>query len=130
MSGPVVDPFVVLAASLHFDRGTYAVLVGSGMSTAAGIPTGWELTKALAGLEALHRDGRIPDDIETWWAANKAAPLAYSTVMEAIAPTLGQRQALLRSVIEPSAEEIGAGLKIPGAAHHALAELVARVTCG
>jgi SIR2-like domain/Restriction endonuclease len=36
------------------------------------------------------------------------------------------RQALLRSVIEPSADEIRAGLKIPGAAHHALAELVVR----
>jgi hypothetical protein len=126
MSIPVVDPFVVLSASLHFDRGAYAVLAGSGMSTAAGIPTGWDLTKALAALEALHRDEHIPDDIEAWWAANKAVPLAYSTVMEAIAPTLGQRQALLRSVIEPSADEIRAGLKIPGAAHHALAELVSR----
>ena len=46
--------------------------------------------------------------------------------MEAIAPTLGQRQALLQSVIEPSADEIRAGLKIPGAAHHALADLIAR----
>jgi len=45
-------------------------------------------------------------------------------VVEALAPTLGQRQALLRSVIEPSADEIRAGLKIPGPAHHALAGLV------
>jgi hypothetical protein len=123
-SGPVVDPFVVLAASLHFDRGAYAVLVGSGMSTTAGIPTGWDLTRQLAELEARHRDGRAADDIEAWWAANKSVPLSYSSVVEAIAPTIGQRQALLRSVIEPSADEIRAGLKIPGAAHHALAELV------
>jgi hypothetical protein len=120
--GPVIDPFVVLAASLHYDRGAYAVLVGSGMSTAAGIPTGWEL----AELEARHQDGRVPDDIKAWWAANKAAPLGYSSVMEAIAPTVGQRQALLRSVIEPSADEIRAGEKVPGAAHYALAELVGR----
>jgi hypothetical protein len=70
VSDPVIDPFVVLAASLHYDRGAYAVLVGSGMSTAAGIPTGWDLTRELAGLEARHRDGRVPDDIEAWWGAN------------------------------------------------------------
>jgi SIR2-like domain len=126
MPGPVIDPFVVLAASLHYDRGAYAVLVGSGMSTAAGIPTGWDLTRALAELEARHQDGRVPDDIEAWWAANKTASLGYSSVMEAIAPTVGQRQALLRSLIEPSADEIRAGLKVPGAGHHALAELVGR----
>jgi hypothetical protein len=126
MPDPLVDPFVVLAASLHYDRGAYAVLVGSGMSTTAGIPTGWDLTTQLAELEARHQDGRVPDDIEAWWAANKPSPLGYSSVVEAIAPTLGQRQALLRSVIEPSAGEISAGLKVPGAAHHALAELVGR----
>jgi hypothetical protein len=124
--GPVIDRFVVLAASLHYDRGAYAVLVGSGMSTTAGIPTGWDLTKELAGLEARRQNGRIPDKIEAWWAANKRVPLTYSAVVEALAPTIGQRQALLRSVIEPSADEIRAGLKIPGAAHHALAELVVR----
>jgi hypothetical protein len=96
------------------------------MSTAAGIPTGWDLTRALAELEARHQDGHVPDDIEAWWAANKTAALGYSSVMEAIAPTIGQRQALLRSLIEPSADEIRAGLKVPGAAHHALAELVGR----
>ena len=116
----------MLAASFHYDRGAYAVLVGSGMSTAAGIPTGWDLTRELAELEARHQEGQSPDDIEAWWAANKAVPLGYSSVVEAIAPTIGQRQALLRSIIEPSADEITAGLKIPGSAHHALAELVGR----
>lgn len=126
MPDPAIDPFVVMAASLHYDRGAYAVLAGSGMSTAAGIPTGWDLTKELAGLEARHAEGHVPDDIEAWWAANKTVPLTYSAVMEAIAPTISQRQALLRSVIEPSADEIRAGLKVPSPAHHALAELVVR----
>lgn len=125
-AGSPIDPFLVLAASLHFDRGAYAALVGSGMSTTAGIQTGWEFTKELAELEARHRDGAVPDDIEVWWTANKEVPLGYSAVVEAIAPTIGQRQALLKSIIEPSQDEIRAGLKIPGPAHHALAELVAR----
>ena len=94
-AGSPIDPFLVLAASLHFDRGAYAALVGSGMSTTAGIQTGWEFTKELAELEARHRDGAVPDDIEVWWTANKEVPLGYSAVVEAIAPTIGQRQALL-----------------------------------
>jgi hypothetical protein len=76
------------------------MLVGSGMSTAAGTPTGWDLTVEIAGLEARYREGRVPEDIEAWWAEHKGVPLTYSSVVEAIAPTLGQRQALLRSVIE------------------------------
>jgi NAD-dependent SIR2 family protein deacetylase len=126
VTSPVIDPFLVLAASLCYDRGAYAVLVGSGMSTTAGIPAGWDLTTQLAELQARHQYDRVPDDIEAWWAANNTVPLGYSSLMEAVASTLAQRQALLRSVIEPSADETQQGLKIPGAAHRALAELVRR----
>jgi hypothetical protein len=41
------DPFQQLAFSLHDQRGTYAVLLGSGISHAAGITTGWEITEDL-----------------------------------------------------------------------------------
>jgi hypothetical protein len=34
------DPLLQLSFSLHNQRGTYAVLLGSGISHAAGIPTG------------------------------------------------------------------------------------------
>jgi hypothetical protein len=39
-----LDPFDALALSLHHSPGVYAILVGSGLSHAAGIPTGWEIT--------------------------------------------------------------------------------------
>ena len=41
------DPLLQLAFSLHNQRGTYAVLLGSGISHAPGIPTGWEVAEDL-----------------------------------------------------------------------------------
>ncbi|WP_158285587.1 hypothetical protein [Azospirillum sp. TSA6c] len=38
------DPLLSLAHSVQSNKGVFAVLLGSGVSRAAGIPTGWELT--------------------------------------------------------------------------------------
>ena len=40
----MIDPVHSLAFSIQANRGVYAVLVGSGVSRAARIPTGWEVT--------------------------------------------------------------------------------------
>ncbi len=40
----MIDPVHSLAFSIQANRGVYAVLVGSGVSRAAKIPTGWEIT--------------------------------------------------------------------------------------
>ena len=39
----MIDPQVSLAFALHSNRGAHAVLVGSGVSVGAGIPTGWQV---------------------------------------------------------------------------------------
>jgi hypothetical protein len=33
-----------LAVAIYHNKGAYALLLGSGLSRSAGIPTGWELT--------------------------------------------------------------------------------------
>jgi hypothetical protein len=38
------DPLIQLAFSLYENKGVFAVLLGSGLSRAAEIPTGWEIT--------------------------------------------------------------------------------------
>lgn len=38
-----IDRLVSLALSMQANPGVYAVLLGSGISRAAGIPTGWEV---------------------------------------------------------------------------------------
>jgi hypothetical protein len=40
----MIDPSTALAFSLFENKGVYALLLGSGLSRAAQIPTGWEIT--------------------------------------------------------------------------------------
>jgi hypothetical protein len=37
------DPILRLAIALYHNKGAYALLLGSGVSRSAGIPTGWEI---------------------------------------------------------------------------------------
>lgn len=39
----MIDPQVSIAFALHSNPGAYAMLVGSGVSVGAGIPTGWQV---------------------------------------------------------------------------------------
>ena len=39
----MIDPQVSLAFSMHSIPGAYDVLIGSGVSAGAGIPTGWQV---------------------------------------------------------------------------------------
>jgi len=43
----MIDPIISLAFSLHSTKGVYALLIGSGISRAAGIPTGREIVQDL-----------------------------------------------------------------------------------
>jgi NAD-dependent SIR2 family protein deacetylase len=66
-----MQPILSFAASIYNDLGVYAALIGSGVSTEAGIKTGRDLTRELAELEARHLEGYVPADIEAWtgvWA--------------------------------------------------------------
>jgi hypothetical protein len=49
----MLDPTSALAFSLYENKGIYALLVGSGLSSAAQIPTGWEITGDLVRRAAL-----------------------------------------------------------------------------
>jgi hypothetical protein len=49
------DPLLALAMSMHSSKGTYALLLSSGISKSSGIPTGWgivlDLIRKLAVLK-------------------------------------------------------------------------------
>lgn len=130
----VLDPLVMLATGMHAQPGVYALLLGSGVSTGAGIPTGWgvmtELVRRAAAAAAPDDPGageRAAEDPEAWWAANgDGRPLGYSSLLTAMATTQGARRDLLAGFFEPSEEDAEAGLKFPGQAHHAVAALVKR----
>lgn len=128
-----VSPLVSLATSMHAQPGVYAVLLGSGVSTGAGIPTGWGVVRELIGRVAAastpgdENAARAAwDDPEGWWASRDHGELGYASLLEALASTQAARQGLLAGFFEPDAEERAEGLKQPTKAHQAIAELVKR----
>lgn len=122
----MIDPVHSLAFSIQANRGVYAVLVGSGISRAAKIPTGWEITLDLVRkLAALQGDTAEPDP-EAWYREKFEKEPDYSDLLEDLAKTPAERQQLLRPYLEPNEQEREEGDKQPTAAHRAIAALVAQ----
>lgn len=120
----MIDPAVALAFSLYGNKGVYALLLGSGLSRAAQIPTGWEITLDLVRrLGTLEGAGEQPD-WAAWYRARAGKEPNYSEVLDALAPSPDERRAILHRYIEPTPEEAAEGLKTPTAAHRAIASLV------
>ena len=132
--GTALDPVVALATSVHASPGVYALLLGSGVSSAAGVPTGWQVVTDLVRKVAAVSAGDATDavssttaDPEAWWGQHgDGNPLGYSGLLNLLGPTPAARQALLSGYFEPTDADREEGRKVPGAAHRAVAQLVAR----
>lgn len=127
-----LSPAAMLATSMHAQPGVYAVLIGSGVSTGAGIPTGWGIVEKLVrqlatATAAAEGQGDPPDetfDPERWWGDHHEKKLGYSSLLEAFPGTAATRQGLVARFIEPTDEERQENRKTPSRAHVALAQLV------
>ena len=104
----------------------YALLLGSGVSRAAGIPTGWDVVKDLIGKLAATTGEVSIADPEQWYVEKYQESPDYSKLLDHLARTQTERQQLLRPYFEPNAQEQEEGLKQPTAAHKAIAWLIAR----
>ena len=125
-----IDLRTVLATNLHASPGVYAVLVGSGMSTAAGILTGWKVVLDLIGRVAAAEGvelGDAPGAEEEWWTAQGRGAPRYDTLLQALSlDSNAARQALLRKYFDPQPGE--GGPVLPTQAHRVLAQLCASGT--
>ena len=120
----MIEPLLSLALSMHSNPGVYAVLVGSGVSRSAGIPTGWEVVQDLVRkLARLHGEECEPD-WEAWFKSKFKQEPTYSGLLDAVAKSQAERSRLLAAYFEPTDDEREQGLKVPTPAHHALARLV------
>lgn len=118
------EPILKLAISIQSSPGVYALLLGSGVSKAANIPTGWEVVLDLIGrLAALERQDPLPDP-ETWYQETFGERPDYSKILDRLAATPAERMALLRAYFEPSEEDREKGFKLPTATHRSIAALV------
>ena len=110
-------------------KGVYAVLLGSGLSRSAQIPTGWEITLDLVRRLAVSigEKGACEADSEQWYREQfDGQEPDYSTILQRLAPTPAERRRILETYIEPEAETEAhdPGYRRPTAAHKAIAELM------
>lgn len=118
------DPLTQLAFSLYEGKGVFAVLLGSGASRAADIPTGWEITLDLIRRVALAQGVEDQADWASWYRETTGEEPNYSALLEELASSQEERRSILHGYIEPDEEDRQEGRRIPTAAHHAIAELV------
>jgi hypothetical protein len=107
---------------MYSSPGVYALLLGSGISRDAGIPTGWEITLDLIRKIAA-TEKTEPKDLIKWYQERYHESPDYTKLLKKLTKTSTDRANLLRSYFEPKAEEREEGLKIPTLAHKCIAIL-------
>jgi hypothetical protein len=123
---PTIDPRLSLALSIHSNKGIYAILLGSGISRSAGVPTGWDVIQVLIRRLAHLKNELCEPDPDAWFRHTFALEPEYSEVLGEIAKSPTERGQVLRAFFEPTDNERTEGLKQPTAAHRAIAELVSK----
>lgn len=121
----MLDPESGIAFEMQAGKGMFALLLGSGVSRAAKIPTGWDITLDLVRRVAALRGDDPGADPAGWYATVFGKEPDYSELLDLLATTQTLRQRVIRPYIEPSDDERARGEKLPTAAHHAIARLMA-----
>ena len=121
----MVDPLISLAFVTYSNPGTYALLLGSGVSRSAKIPTGWEITLNLIRQVAAVENAEPSPTPEKWWQETRGKAPDYGEILDAIARFPAERQQLLKRYFEPTEEERAEGSKLPMPGHRAIARLIA-----
>jgi hypothetical protein len=120
----MIDPILSLVFSIYHNPGVYALLLGSGISRAAGIPTGWEITLDLIEKLAKLIGEDCGSDPEAWYKQKYNQEPDYGNILDELAKSPAERNRLLKKYFEPSQEERERGLRVPTVAHKAIAKLV------
>lgn len=120
----MIEGLTQLSFSMAENPGVYAVLLGSGVSRAAEIPTGWEivldLTRRLARAEGVEGDR----DWAEWHRDRFGSEPGYSKLLDDLSLTAAERRSILHNYIEPAERDLEEGRKVPTPAHRAIALLV------
>lgn len=119
-----IERLTTLAFSMYSNRGAYALLLGSGISCAAHIPSGWKVEEELIQQLALTQGIVEAEDWHQWYEETYHEPASYSALLEALVKTSTERVQLMRPFFEPTDKEKELGWKSPTKAHYAIAQLV------
>ena len=117
------DIIIKLAFTMYSSPGVYALLLGSGISRDAGIPTGWEITLDLIRKISATEKAE-PKNFVKWYQERYNESPDYTKLLKKLTITSADRANLLRSYFEPTTEEKEENLKVPTSAHRCIAILV------
>jgi hypothetical protein len=113
-----IDPLLSLAVSMHEQNGVYSLLLGSGVSRSAKIPTGWEVVLDLASKLAKASMEQVEgEEAARWYKAKYGEELNYSRLLDELTASSAERQQLLKGYFELTPDEAEEGSKSPKPAH-------------
>lgn len=121
-----VNPSAPLVSSIQTGRGSFAFLLGSGVSRSAGLPTGREVVKYLVRRLATIEGENPEDDPISWYELRTGNKPDYSELIEMLAPSPAERVQLLKECIEQTSIDQHFYDIEPSPAHDALVELIAQ----
>lgn len=105
--------------------GIYGILLGSGVSYSARIPTGWSvMCKFISNYASTLGIEIKPDQSFEWYTNRFKKKPDYSTVLAEFTETPDERNRLLRSYFEPNDDDALKGSKLPTDSHRAIAQLM------
>jgi hypothetical protein len=120
-----IDPTLSLAFTIEANPGSYALLLGAGVSYGA-VPTAWKILSTLVE-ELAVAQGVTTSDPMAWYETTYGKPPNYSEVLAGLSPSPAGRVGLLRPFFEGSpASEDGVEIEAPQPTegHHAIARLM------
>jgi hypothetical protein len=88
----MIDSLTALAFSIYENPGVYCILLGSGVSRAAEIPTGWEITLDLVRRTAALNGVTGEPDWPAWYKTAFGTEPKYSELLDQLASTPDERR--------------------------------------
>jgi hypothetical protein len=122
-----MDDIAKLALLLHHNPRSYALMIGSGVSRGAHIPTGWDITMKLCAAEELFHEQKrtLNETLDDWyWRIFQKKP-DYADFLAKHFDTQHERQQFLEQQLTKVTTPYGIIESAkPSQAHHKIAELV------
>ncbi|MDN5804962.1 MAG: SIR2 family protein, partial [Microlunatus sp.] len=122
-----LDPVLTLAQTMHATSSAYAILLGAGVSIAAGVPSAWGVVENLSSRLAAQEHQDAGDDPAGWFCTRYGHDPRYEELLESLAPTQLERQRILAQFFEPSPGSVDGepSRGQPSLAHRSVARLAA-----
>jgi hypothetical protein len=120
----MVNNEIKLSFSVKNNPGVFALLLGSGASTEAGVPTGWGVVQDLILKIANQNDTEIETTPEEWYEETFDEEAEYDNIIGQLTQSKEERRSLLEKYFEPTDLEREQGEKLPTEGHKHIAWLV------